>query len=731
MRKLAVSLLLFSLALILFGCGKKSDAQKIKAWLIDTVPAATNENLALPATHPELGGTITYRSLTPDVLNDKGQITLTEAGTKPAELEVTITKEAATVTFKLKIKVTSTGRDLAGEIAAWLETVIPQETTENLTLPATHPQLGGEIIWVSADPLIMTDSGEITLTGEVKAVKLEATVIVGGQAATKELSVTVIAITIEEIATKFTAQFSPIILRDFEISTELVPGAVISWESSNQEVFTNEGKYIRPVNDVQFTVTYKIEFLGKEQSGAIELTAQGIPGDEKAAEAFKWIDSEVLYDRYITQAIKLPTHFEKYDLTINWESSNEDVVNAETGQIKPSPFERRVKVMAKVKQGTAVHAKPFNLVIAPVAVSTTEEKLTAFVDAIAISKLRPLKFNNYNDINPYFNHLFFFTSDDPVIHTTDSAGNSLIVPDGTCRKPDKARASTEFIAIHDTAGNNAWGTGLGWAKYLLNFEGADGKRQVSWHFCTDQHGSWQSVPIDEIAWHGGDGGRNFGLIDTGVPVTLKYPHVEIDPNDGYFYINGQKSKIAAERSDTGEIVTKTSINGIYINSDGTNYMMNKSYYNKDYRAIANAGGNNYSVAFESAVDIGSDYVMTLRHLARHTATLLMQYDLSLDRVRQHNAFSGKPCPWAIQRAEWWSNFLDLVSLNRYGYENFKDFTFEWKGLSGTFIDDLGRIDNILTTRDSYEIKYKVKVTYSENGTPKVFEKEFTTTTLKG
>lgn len=40
------------------------------------------------------------------------------------------------------------------------------------------------------------------------------------------------------------------------------------------------------------------------------------------------------------------------------------------------------------------------------------------------------------------------------------------------------------------------------ALYLFN--GAEG-RQASWHFTVDDTEAWQSIPVDEVAWHGGDG----------------------------------------------------------------------------------------------------------------------------------------------------------------------------------------------------------------------------------
>jgi N-acetylmuramoyl-L-alanine amidase len=81
------------------------------------------------------------------------------------------------------------------------------------------------------------------------------------------------------------------------------------------------------------------------------------------------------------------------------------------------------------------------------------------------------------------------------------------------------------------------------------------------------------------------------------------------------------------------------------------------------------------------VNTGSDYHRTFYHTANITSDLLIANNLSVDRVLQHNNFSGKDCPLSIRRTGYWNNFLDLVSLLKYGKENFSGYTFSWSSTS--------------------------------------------------
>lgn len=80
----------------------------------------------------------------------------------------------------------------------------------------------------------------------------------------------------------------------------------------------------------------------------------------------------------------------------------------------------------------------------------------------------------------------------------------MIIPVSRARSGIK-RTGLVGITIHNT-GNYSKGAGaLNHAKYLA---GGGKNNQVSWHFAVDDKLITQTIPLDEVAWHAGDGGGN-------------------------------------------------------------------------------------------------------------------------------------------------------------------------------------------------------------------------------
>ena len=152
-----------------------------------------------------------------------------------------------------------------------------------------------------------------------------------------------------------------------------------------------------------------------------------------------------------------------------------------------------------------------------------------------------------------------------------------------------------------------------------------------------------------------------------------------------------------------------------------NYYLGKTYYNSGYKLISNFGGNRNSIGIESCVNSGSDYGHTYRNLAKLCANLCIENNLSVDRVKGHHYFSGKPCPNSILTTELWCDFLTYVSLEKFVKENFSGYTFKWSALTGN-IDSEGFIS--LSVKKGDEVKYKVEV---KKGTATVYSQSFTTT----
>ena len=83
--------------------------------------------------------------------------------------------------------------------------------------------------------------------------------------------------------------------------------------------------------------------------------------------------------------------------------------------------------------------------------------------------------------------------------------------------------------------------------------------------------------------------------------------------------------------------------------------------------------------------------------------------------------SGKPCPYAIQGNNWWANFRDLVSIYKFGKDNFSDYEFNWTSNS----DNLGNDGYIsLSAKANDIILYSLVVKNSDNDT--IYNNNFST-----
>ncbi len=87
---------------------------------------------------------------------------------------------------------------------------------------------------------------------------------------------------------------------------------------------------------------------------------------------------------------------------------------------------------------------------------------------------------------------------------------SMIIPISNARSGG-VRSKTIGVTIHNT-GNYSNGSGaLNHGNYLL---GGGKNSYVSWHYAVDDKLISQSIPLNEIAWHAGDGGNGKGNTQT-------------------------------------------------------------------------------------------------------------------------------------------------------------------------------------------------------------------------
>ena len=572
--------------------------------------------------------------------------------------------------------------------------------------------------WDSLNDEAISDDGKILLIKGTLTTVLSYTININGDEVSGFVNVTVVGKTFDEIDKQFAQQFNLVIARDYVISTNIDEAYTITWESSNQDVFTNDGLYLMPENDEEITISYHITGGGETRDYTKNVTVKGRTVLSKADEISEWIKTEYIPHKIVDGNLTLPLKYTKMDKNnevaweadINWYSSNLGVISS-LGVVTQYGFDRYVNIEGKIVIGNEYAYISFDLIVPAKEYATKEERINDFLDAIAVAQLERLTFSGYANITQTYNFLPLYQKINYMDDVLKQQIIAVSTADFETARPGTLNAGIQFITIHDTANTGATANAQAHANIQTNGYSA------SWHFQIDEDGAIQSIPLDEVSWHAGDGSRFFKLLDTGVNANaIPYPEITIS-DDGYFMLNGEKSAIIAEKN--APIVSS----GIYteIGANG-NYYMNESYFNGDYGAIANKGGNRNSIGIETCVNYGSDYGSTLRHTANLVAELLIEYDLSIDRVLQHNNFSGKYCPRSMRDSSYWSAFLDLVSLQKYAKEELSDAEFVWTSNSDALTTD-GKINTNVAS--DIDLSYSVVVTYTDI-TEKKIARSFTT-----
>ncbi len=611
------------------------------------------------------------------------------------------------------------------KINEWILSYVKEGITEDFTLPTTCPNYEGSIIyWASEEPFIIDDTGKIVeRPKKATEVNFNYSIVYGDFEKEYNRVFIVGGVSLETAKTRFENQFPRFIFEDQEWTTVYDKIVNIVWESSNQEIFTNEGKYIKPIEDTVIKILYTITDGNTSIEGEKEVTIKGKTAGDYFDEASTWLNTEFLTDRFITGDIELPTSIEGSPVSIVWKTSDANVIN-ETGKVTKTIYERYCTLTARLSiEGTY---NDFSYICTVEALDDSnmsdKEKIEEVLKTIGVNKTERIAFGAYGDIDQSFGYIYFYTNTAPII-------TEQLIPIEYDNRPGLKRTSTDYITVHDTANNGSGANAKVHANYCLSSEAQE--RSVSWHFSVDDEGSYQQVPLDETSYHAGDGSRTFAMVDTGIKATAKIPNITID-SEGWYCINGVKTNQRPYNSDgtyNMDVYSTSRINDMGILceiGENGNYWMGKTWYSSSFGRIGNYGGNRNSVGIETCVDKGSDYALTLRHLEKLVAWLCLQYNLPVSRVEGHHYFSGKGCPNALMTANYWYDFKNYVALELYIKKNLSNYDFNWTTLTDN-INEMGMIS--LSVKNDDLIKYSVKVT-DKTTSNVIVEKSFETKVVR-
>lgn len=221
-----------------------------------TIEQIATSNISLPTSVD--GVIVSWESSNPDLLSSLGVVETCSVDTEVTLTAVlTYNNETITKTFNVLVK---KSRDVILNEALnslKIDTVI----TNDLSLPAN---VGDVLVtWTSSDVNIITNEGKIFKKPEVQTVLLKATLSYLGLTLEKSFEITIQPLVIDILQNAY----DELVIPTFTSTDILLPLSIdnvtIVWESSNEEVMSNEGKIIKLIKKQTITLNAVLSYSGQ------------------------------------------------------------------------------------------------------------------------------------------------------------------------------------------------------------------------------------------------------------------------------------------------------------------------------------------------------------------------------------------------------------------------------------------------------------------------------------
>lgn len=627
--------------------GKIDEMAHITEWINTYFTTFDSNNFVLPSTHPDYDCVISWESSNPNILNVDGKVNKPFGKDETITLSCTITYHEKTENFNFNVIVTkiASGEEIA-EVSNWLMTNYANIIVDkDMILPIEHPTIPATLTWMSFYEEIIDNEGHYI--APILDQEIEFLCVVSFDGKKQDVFVEMVAkgsgTVMDAIKEWVKKQIGSPVIYSFRFPTEYPKyNATFTWSSGNEQIISNNGEVIRPIEgDAVVNLTCLITYEGTTESYTFEVVVLELAARDKCTETRKWLDETFLEFTKIDQDLDLPVEYSPMQATIKWSSSFSNIVDS-TGKFTQPISGTNISLVAAITVGTYTLEVVYNYEVAGFTYTNKWEAVETFLNSINYKEIKTQYYQTYGNrtldvINygylPFYNH-------------SNAAIDVRILPyTYGNQRTGIVRNSTQYIVVHDTGNNNNGANAEMHWRYINNLNNDPNSSSVSWHFTIDEGSIIQNLPLDEVAWHAGDGSREYGT----------------------------------------------------------------TYFNTSYQKTSITGGNRNGIGIETCVDEGSEYNNTMRNTAKLVAELLLQYDLGFDRIKQHNAFSGKDCPMAMRHANRWEEFLFLVELEYFAKVNLAGVTFEWTSLTPTVLNNRGEV--VVKTGEEQQIDYQVAVTY--------------------
>ena len=398
------------------------------------------------------------------------------------------------------------------------------------------------------------------------------------------------------------------------------------------------------------------------------------------------------------------------NVVMSFDSSDSSIATVDADGYVKALKEGTVTITVSDNSGSNFKVK-IQLIVADLAEETKVDEVVKLISEYNFAIVDAGNVCLYNDgTQRYYDSMygsvnyFLFT---PYVVNEQYYANSDAITDTSNHKERRAEDTIEFVTVHDTA------TLTGTVHSIGSSMSTGG---TSIHYTTGNYEILGVVREKYRAYHAGDGtGYSFSWLTTGVKAGENAPEFDMvqDGSNWYLTIDGQRTNISVPISNGSKTIANPS--KAHFTTLGPSYKIIDGYYyvaplRVDFSQVAagsigNYGGNNNSVGIEMCVNVSGDIYDTWQRTGQLVADICVRNGLGLDRVKEHNTWSGKNCPQSIRAGQYWDEFMKMVEVNYIIMKDYADAEITMKSNNPDIVDNTGRVYNPpkTTTTVSYDV----------------------------
>lgn len=388
------------------------------------------------------------------------------------------------------------------KINEYIEQSIPKYFIDEYSFPSEDPFFGISLNFTVSRTDLLSD-GWVWHQENEEQVEIVVKYEVNEAQKEKQTSSIVLSEKYAYSALDFISQFKQPLARSYEsisLKSSTYPEAIISFDSLNKDIFSNEGVLNRPTKDLAITLKVSVKFPGEDAKLIeLDLKIKGLLMSEIAILLEQRFANSFGDNGLVTSDLNLPTFDEFYNVNIIWESGDAGIMANDGTFTNPGmeniPFSLKAKIVraddesniANLEFVLLAKGKPYENQW-----EAAEHLLQmSHLDEVSNQKFTMLGVTNYVAYN--FGYIPFFTN-------TRSDITEGMIPLSHTNRPGTIRPGTKYITIHDTANARVGAGAEMHYRYVTN----PTTTNASWHYSVDDVDIYQHLPNDEVGWHAGN-----------------------------------------------------------------------------------------------------------------------------------------------------------------------------------------------------------------------------------